>query len=250
MLFRWLFGGLVPLALAASAQAGLIQDHIDGLDSSQAYFDFRNAAIYGACDRQNSCTEQEANAGDRSVTISAGLKASGRARLLYRDNKDGFGIRGHEGDEIDADEVLTVLFDGGWQATVLGLTDLFMAGDGGSDGEEAIVRGYRDDTLVYELRFEGQFAPGKGNGEGVFVLPGIAVDLLEFHSVEDPDLTFTDLEGVNVGQRNDEYSVAYIEGTPVPQIFTTTTNAVPEPGLLGLFGCALLGLGLMGRRRA
>lgn len=251
MIYRWLFGGLVSLTLAANAQAGVIQNHIDELNPTQAYFDFRNAAIYGACAGQSFCTENEANADGRAVTISADASEEGSARLLYRDNRDGFGIRGNENDEIDSDEVLTVLFDGGWLATELGLTDLFMAGDGGPDGEQAIVRGFRNNAMVYELLFAGQFILGQGNGEGIFLLPGLAVDFLEFHSVENPGLVLTAVEGVETGQRNDEYSVAYIAGSPIPSLITrNNTNPVPEPGLIGLFGCALLGLGLVRRRRA
>ncbi|MDD9905253.1 MAG: PEP-CTERM sorting domain-containing protein [Rhodospirillaceae bacterium] len=236
MFIRFLFGAFLALSLAGGAQAGTIQDFIDGLDPSDSFFDFRNAAIYGDCANLNSCSKVETNAEGRGVTISTDTAN----RQLYRDNKDGFGIKGNENDEIDSDEVLTVAFDGGWQPTFLGLTDLFLPNDGGADGEEAIVRGFRNNALVYELRLLGQFDLGVGNGERIFDLPGLPVDFLEFHSVENPNLTFFQLDGISVGQSNDEYSVAFIAGVAVD---------APEPGVLALMGFGLLGLGLMRRRR-
>lgn len=236
MHFRWILGAILALSVTTSAQAGVIQDFVDGLDPTDSFFDFRNAAIYGSCDNVNSCAKVESNAEDRGVTISA----DGQDRHLYRDNNDGFGIKGNENDEIDSDEVLTIAFDGGWEPTFLGLTDLFLANDGGSAGEEAIVRGFRNNALVYELRLLGQFNLGNGNGERIFDLPGLAVDFLEFHSVEDPNLTFFELTGVEVGQSNDEFSVAFIAGTAI---------SVPEPGSFAVFGLGLLGLGVCRRRR-
>tara|TARA_Y100000588_G_scaffold69915_1_gene71606 strand:- start:44 stop:757 length:714 start_codon:yes stop_codon:yes gene_type:complete len=236
MFIRFVLGAFLALTVASGAQAGVIQDFIDGLDPSDNYFDFRNAAIYGDCDNFSSCGKFESNAEDRGVTIST----DAANRRLYRDNNDGFGIKGNENDEIDSDEVLTVAFDGGWQPTFLGLTDLFLPNDGGADGEEAIVRGFRNNTLVYELRLLGQFDLGNGNGERIFDLPGLPVDFLEFHSVENPNLIFFELTGVTVGQSNDGYSVAFIAGVAIE---------APEPGVLALLGAGLLGLGLVRRRR-
>lgn len=241
MFFRLFIGVFMSIALTTGAQAGVIQTFIDGLDPADSFFDFRNAGTYGDCDGLNACSKIDGNASDTGVTISADTPANAAARKLYRDNNDGFGIKGNENDEIDSNEVLTVTFDGGWRPTFLGLTDLFIAGDGGSDGEEAIVRGFRDNALVYELKLTGDFPLGNGNGEALFTLPGLAVDFLEFHSVEDPDLTFLELDGIEVGQSNDEFSVALIAGLSL---------TVPEPGSLGLLGLGLIGLGLMRRRKA
>jgi hypothetical protein len=242
MLFRFFIGAAISVMLTMSAQASVISTFITGLDSSDAYFDFRNGTTYAGCDGLNACTRSEGNANGRGVLIFADTPVTDGPRLLYRDNADGFGIKGHENDEIDADEFLTISFDGGWQPTFLGLTDLFKASDGGPDGEEAIVRGFRDNALIYELKFDAVFAPRQGNGEGIFTLPGVAVDFLEFHSVEDPNLTFTnpDLVGLRIGQSGDEFSVAFIAGTAIQ---------APEPGSLALFGLGLAGFGFLRRRK-
>lgn len=171
--------------------------------------------------------------GSRNVTISAN-----NPNKLYRDNSDGFGIRGNENDEVDADEVLTIAFEGGWIPTFLGITDLFKASDGQSDGEEVVLRGFLDDILVFDLKgnahdgIDGGWALGSGNGEIVFILPGVEIDYLEFHSVEAFDLG---------DESNDEFSVALIAGT--------SPSEIPEPGALALFGLGIIGLGVAARRR-
>ncbi len=182
-----------------------------------SFFDFRNAGLYGDCNDSGSCTKSEPLADGRNVTISAS-----NPNTLYRDNADGFGIRGNENDEVDADEVLTIAFQGGWIPTFLGITDLFKSGDGNDDGEEVVLRGFLDDVLVFDLKgnahdgINGGWALGSGNGEIVFRLPGVEIDFLEFHSVEASDLG---------NESNDEFSVALIAGQ--------APSEVPEPGCAG-----------------
>ena len=79
--------------------------------------DFRNGAEWGGM-------------GSGSYT-SGSVTVTANGDLLYRDNTDGYGILGGEQDEIDREEILSVLFDAAfydnpdnWLTGVL-LTDLF-----------------------------------------------------------------------------------------------------------------------------
>ena len=234
-----IFAFLVAATAARATPMSVVDDNLNNFISDTltpagtSFFDFRNAGLYGDCNNSGSCTKSEPLADGRNVTISAS-----NPNTLYRDNADEFGIRGNENDEVDADEVLTIAFQGGWIPTFLGITDLFKSGDGNDDGEEVVLRGFLDDVLVFDLKgnahdgINGGWALGSGNGEIVFRLPGVEIDFLEFHSVEASDLG---------NESNDEFSVALIAGQ--------APSEVPEPGALVLFGTALLGLGLLTRRR-
>ena len=92
--------------------------------------------------------------------------------------------------------------------THIGVADLFTAGDGGSDGEEVLVKGYHDGALLYELNFEA-WDPDAVNGEAVFELPALPVDFLLFEST---------------GEFNDDYALTFIAGAGSGDDVLTGTN--------------------------
>lgn len=171
------------------------------------------------------------NQGDfGDVTVSA-ANASG-PRNLWWDNRDGFGIRGGENDEIDKTEQLTVEFSNLTLLEGIWFTDLFNSdNDGPANGnsEQAIVEFFASGFSVGVLTFFGEeLLNGSNNGElfgSIGALAHTVVDKIVFSST---------------GLGGDEYSVAGIEGYPVP---------VPVPAALPLFLSGLLGLGLVARRR-
>lgn len=181
--------------------------------------DFRDGSIWGG-------------GGSPSYT-SGSITVDANGGLLYRDNTDGYGIRGGEWDEIDREELLTVWFAGGffdnpsnWLTGVL-LTDLFPTPDGGPNGESGWVTLFDGFGAVIEEFFVNAINY-VANGEFY----------LDFGAAYAPDhIVFTAFVDPERGYTGSEYSVAGF------------TTAVPEPGTLALFGASLLMLGLSRKRR-
>ena len=181
--------------------------------------DFRNGAVWGG-------------AASGSFT-SGGVTVTANGDLLYRDNTDGYGILGGERDEIDRDEILTVLFDGTygdpnhWLTGVL-LTDLFPANDGGNAGESGSIALYDGaGELMQQFLFTAtSYHP---NGEYYLDFGGrFNPAYVNFQAHVNPAGQYT----------GSEYSVAGFK-----------TVSVPEPGTLGLLGAGLLLLAGSRRRK-
>ena len=181
--------------------------------------DFRDDSVWGG--------EGTPSFTSGSITVDA------NGGLLYRDNTDGYGIRGGEWDEIDREEILTVWFAGGffddpgnWLTGVL-LTDLFPAPDGGASGEAGWVT-LIDGLGVVIMEFFVNAIDYVANGEFY----------LDFGGLYAPDhIVFTAFVDAELGYTGSEFSVAGF------------TTSVPEPGTLGLLGASLLLLGLSRKRR-
>lgn len=182
--------------------------------------DFRDGTVWG---------------GDGSGSFSFGsITVDANGDRLYRDNTDGYGIRGGEQDEIDREEIFSVIFDASFYdnpakgLTGVLLTDLFPANDGGSAGESGWVRLYdtAGDLIQWFFVNATSYHP---NGEYY----------LDFGGTFNP--AYVDFEAY-VGQAGrytgSEFSVAGFK-----------TVSVPEPGTLALLGAGLLLLARSRQRR-
>lgn len=158
---------------------------------------------------------------------------------LYHDTPDGFGVRGGENDEIDGVETLTVTFSNLSFVEGIWFTDLFSSENDGPNpptkpDEHAIVELFAGVTSIAVLDFYGEDLLGgytdgvKNNGVLYGSLGAFAHQMID-------KIVFS-----STGLNNDEYSVAGIEGYPIP---------APVPAALPLFISGLLGLGIMARRR-
>lgn len=192
--------GFIAAILALSANANALQINLD--------IDFRDGSIWS-----------ESDSSDAGVTVS------GVPNQLYRDNQDGYGIRGGENDEIDRNELLIVDFDNGYynsHSAIVGIlvTDLFDAPDGAGAGESGWVEVFLVDGSTFVVRFAQNTSDP--NGEYYVDLgSGYQVARFVFHA------------SAGSGQ---EYSVAgFVQ--------------VPEPGTLAIFGIGLLMIVALRRRK-
>lgn len=194
-------------------------------------FDFRNGSVYGGCDNVFACTVSEPGANGRQITVEA--LGGGK---LYRDNADGFGIRGGENDEVSGTETLRLTIDGGWLLVGWAFTDLFPTPDGGSDGETARIEGFAGTpgaaTSVFALNHDA-LVPGDSNGELAISGQSFVIDFLEF-------TVPTAAQGNPGGSSGEEFSVAGLGGQAIP---------APEPAGLAIFGAGLVGFATFTRRR-
>lgn len=195
-----LYGGV---GAGSAAVAAVLPGSID--------IDFRDA-VWSGCNFQPSCGPF----GD--ITVTPDPTDPG----LFWASDDGFGVRGGELDEINYPETLTVDFYVARALTGVWLTDIFLAPDGGSNSEEAIVELFLGGAPVADFVFFGEEVLGVNNGGkfGDFMGTRI-VDQVIFRSVN---------------QKNDEYSVA---GFVTP---------VPLPGAMGMMISALAAFGVLGRQ--
>jgi hypothetical protein len=213
------FATTTLIALAFVATSALATPIGTGLNGET---DFRNGSTYSTCDSTTGCTKFDAATG-MNVTITANPTNTGG---LYWDSTDGFGVRGGENDEIDKLETLTVTFASSVNLAGVWFTDLFMASDGGGDGETAKVTLYLGASNLGSFTFNAnEPAPNVNNGEryGSFG-SGVTVNKIVFSAMN---------------QCNDEYSVAGL---------VTNDGRVPEPGTIILLGVGLVFLGALRRR--
>ena len=141
---------------------------------------------------------------------------------LYQDLVDGLGIREGQEDEIDGNELLTLTFDTGLTLWGFGITDLFTSGDGAGDVAGEHGRATLYDTLGSSLAsfdFYG-INSDQGNGEQYI---GFQTAFLNVGSI-----LFTAVPWL-ASTENNEFSVAGLN----------TTNPIPEPATMLLFGVGL-----------
>lgn len=153
----------------------------------------------------------------------AGITVDSSPNSLYHDAEDGYGVLGgHENDEIDNDEVLSISFDSEFFSDVKNyitgvlLTDLFWRADGGPGGIAGWITLIIGDEVVAQFVINAMDAI---YGSNLY---------LSFGGAFAPDrIVFTAYAGPDDHHRTSDYSVAG---------FTT----VHEPGALLLMGTALL----------
>jgi PEP-CTERM motif-containing protein len=144
---------------------------------------------------------------------------------LYQDLIDGLGIRGGEQDETDANELLTLTFDGGLTLWGVGITDLFTSGDGAGElaGEHGRATIY--DTLGNSLASFDFYGINSDQGNGELYI-GFQTAFLNVGSIL---FTAVPWQG---STSNNEFSVAGLN----------TTSPIPEPSTMLFFGVGLVGV--------
>ncbi|MFZ5572391.1 MAG: PEP-CTERM sorting domain-containing protein [Thermodesulfobacteriota bacterium] len=142
---------------------------------------------------------------------------------LYQDGVDGLGILGGEPDEINAGEILAIVFNTPLPLSGVWITDLFAGPDGGN-GETGQVTVFNTGAGPSIFPFWGNNAD-QGNGE-IFVDFGGNILL---------DGAIFEITGE---QTNNEFSVAGFTVAPVP-----------EPATILMIGCGLIGLAGIGRKK-
>jgi hypothetical protein len=176
--------------------------------------DFTDDVLFGPAMDQPSFT---VDLGGFFLIIDARVFPVGDA-LLWQDNQDGLGIQfSYEKDEIEANELLQLTFSTPFILETVYISDLF--------NEE----GYRE-IGYYEINGSGNWIEfmaaedqliGSTNGELMLGI-GETVDFITFMA-----------PGLLQDLQNHEFSIAGLEGTPVP---IPAAVFLLGGGLLGLFG--------------
>ncbi|MBW2273522.1 MAG: PEP-CTERM sorting domain-containing protein [Deltaproteobacteria bacterium] len=154
--------------------------------------------------------------------VSLTIRANPSPATFWQDDKDGLGVRlSYEKDEIEAEEVLEVVFNTTVAVSAIYISDLFIERGYVETGSYRINRG----TWV---EFDAKNLPGTGardsNGEHIIDLGGLigGVQLVEFRA---PGKFFED--------EHHEFALMGFDAIPAE---------VPEPSTALLLGIGLVGL--------